>query len=429
MAAETPPTTPDSKAQPKIVHRLAIRTLLAVVVLGALFLGLRAWRDYSRDPNRFGQVSTAGDIAAIEYLDNGQQAVVIKSDGQILRSPGFETGNTERDLVWQPDGNRLYYVSDRKDSVFQVYRWRPVPGGESEDRTIGSRGKGSLTFPPDEAQPNELLLCSGGIVLELDPERKTTRQILPPVSNEIAVSSDEEGGGGTSQFAGVYGRLGESFAIAQYLPEGKGVAAVMRRDQGEVLIVQVFPKAGEKLQPPIPVIAGNKVYFALAPDGTLIYSVQDFQWPLNPPEEAIVDGKVTVPFRHGLGIYRPGVPPEPPIAVSPGPEYAFGPVSLSPDGSRLLVTVGKYADTGLTPDTLVIMPAKSEGGAAGAPLLRGEIYEPSWHPDGRHIAYVKRVDGKRQIYTARDDGAEEKLVTPEGSFGTPEFSPQLTKSE
>lgn len=426
---QTPnPSAPTSSVQPKIVHKLALRTLVATTAMAALVFGLRWYTDFSKDPNRFGKATTAGAIAAVEFLDQGQQAVVIPSDGKILRSPDFASGNTERDVTWQPDGNQLFYVSDRDKNTFQVFRWLPREGGASEPRTIGTRGKSNPTFAPD-SKGDVALICSGGVVLELDPVKKTTHQVLPPLSNEMAMASEDEGGGSTGQFTGIYGQLGEAFSRAQYIESHRAIAAIMKRDRGEVLIVQVFPEGDEKIKPPIPIMAGDKIYFSVAPDGTLAYSVLNFQWPTTPPANMIKNGKITLPFKNALGIFKLDSDPIAPIALSNEDKTAFGQIALSPDASKLLVVGGHSTENGFVPEALAVVPAKTAGAAAGAALVQGEIYEPSWDPSGSKIVYIKKESGRRAIYTLNADGSGETLVTPKGSFGQPVFSPQVATAK
>jgi hypothetical protein len=429
MADETTPTPPaprppTDETQPKIVHRLAVRTLVAVVALGGLFYGLRAWREYSKDPGRVGFAKTTDAIAAIELLDNGQQAVIIQPNGEIVRSPDYAPGNTERDLCWQPDGSRLFYVSDREKGTPQVFRWKPIPGGESEPRTIGTRGKSYPSFAPGDTE-DDLLITSGGVVLELDPVNQHTRQVLPPIANGVVQSTEEEGGGGTSQFSGAYGRLGESFGMARYLPGREYVAAIMRRDRGDVLIVQSLVLTNGKLRPPMPVAAGDRVEFTIAADGTVVYSVQNFQWPDQAPAEFVKNGRITTPFKHYVGMYHPGKDPVPPIAVSPDAESAFGSLAVSPDSSRVLIVLGRYQDSNFTPTGLVVCPLQPGGVQGLARLVPGEVFDPAWHPSGKKIAYVKRDGDKRSIYTANDDGSSETNLTGgKGDFSHPVFSPQ-----
>ena len=379
------PQSPTNSPQPKIVHKLAVRTLIAVVSLGALLYGVQALRDYYKDPGRVGHANTSEAIAAVELLNDGQQVVVIQPNGDILRSPDFKPGSTERDAAWQPDGSRLYYVSDRLDQTYQVFRWRPISGGESESRTMGTRGKSNPTFAPDAKPDDSLLMTSMGGALELDPVNRKMQQVLPPRQNEIPQgTAEEEGGGGSSEFNAIYGQLGDSFGKAQYLPGGKAIVAILRRDRGDVLIVHELAAAGEKAKRPTPLAAGDKIEFSMGRDGTVVYSVQNFQWPTNDvPEQFKVNGRVTTPFENYIGIYKPGSEPQPPVVASPNADAAFGSVALSPDASRILVVVGSYDGTNFTPAGLVIMPAQANGGSAGARLLQGEVYEPSWHPSGK----------------------------------------------
>lgn len=426
MANETTPAP--TSAQPKIVNRLWVRTLGLILGLGALFLTYRYFSSYNKDPGSFGAVNTSGQLAAIEYLPNGQQAVVFTADGNVVRSPGYREGAVDRDIVWQPDGNRLYFVSDRGGDAFQVFRWKPTADSAPEARTVGSRSKSNPAFPVDATGADaRLLMTSGGVVQELDPREVKTPQILPPVTNEIAAGSGDEEGGSVSQFAGLYGQLGESFRVARYVAKQEGVAAVMRRAQGEILVVQRLPKAGEKLAPPQVIAAGDRIDIAVNPaDGGFVYTVQNFQWPTKPPEEFIKNGKVTRPFNHFVGMWSPNATQPTFIAVSQDDKVAFGSPAISPDGSQVLVVVGSYQDSSVEPSQLVVMPVREGGGQAGSPLIPGRVYEPTWHPNGQKIAYAKRgEDGKRGIYIANADGSGEQNVSASrGDFASPRFSPQ-----
>jgi dipeptidyl aminopeptidase/acylaminoacyl peptidase len=112
------------------------------------------------------------------------------------------------------------------------------------------------------------------------------------------------------------------------------------------------------------------------------------------------------------------------VALSQSDEIAFGQPTISPDGSVIAVTVGKFADAAITPGQLVVMPLRAQGGAAPTGLVQGEVYEPDWSPDGSRLVYIKRDAGKRHIYSIKNDGSDEKAVSTEGEFATPKYSPQ-----
>lgn len=240
-------------------------------------------------------------------------------------------------------------------------------------------------------------------------------------------SADPEDGSSMGPLGALYGKLGESFRKARFIPGREKVVAIMRRDRGEVLLVQDLVLTAEgKLKPPSPLIAGDRVDFDIAPNGTVVFSSQGFQWPQEPPKEFLKKGRVTFPFRHFIGLYDPAKDSTTPVAASPDDQKGFGAVSISPQGDRILAIAGLYDGTSLTPTVLLVMPANEKGMSAMAPLVRGEVFEPSWFPSGRKIVYVRRDGTSRSIFTANDDGSGEKNITAgKGDFGFPKVSPQL----
>jgi len=114
------------------------------------------------------------------------------------------------------------------------------------------------------------------------------------------------------------------------------------------------------------------------------------------------------------------------VAASPNDQAAFGTPVFSPDGASVALTIGEYKDGAMSPKALIVMPARTSGGQAGARLILGEVYEPSWHPSGNSLVYIKRdPDGKRSVYTVNKDGSGERSLSGgRGNFAYPTFSPQ-----
>lgn len=435
--ADAPKITPGNKApdkvEPKIVHKLAVRTLLAILSLGALFFGLTWLLRYFKDPGSYGSVETTNMIAAVEFQKDGQQAVVVKPDGTILKSPDYKPGSTERDLTWQPDGGRVYYVSDRDNQTFQIYRWRPTEGGESEARTLGTRGKSYPSFAPDADPKDPLLIASMGTIQELDPTKRATHQVLPPMMNELPQgTAEEEGGGGSSLFRALYGELGDSFARAQLLPGGTTIAAIMRGSRGDVLVLQdLEPGANGRMKPPQPLAAGDRIDFSISKKGGVLFSVQNFNFPNDAMMKAAsVNNVAKVPFRHAILFVEGPGKPWIPIAISQVDEQAYGQPAISPDGDKLLAVIGKYDGTNLVSEGLVTMPVAERGAQSSAHLVNTPTFEPTWDATGRKIAYIKREGGKRAIFTANPDGSEEKNLTgTKGDFSRPLFSPKVAATQ
>ncbi|HQH12843.1 MAG TPA: translocation protein TolB, partial [Candidatus Sumerlaeota bacterium] len=49
--------------------------------------------------------------------------------------------------------------------------------------------------------------------------------------------------------------------------------------------------------------------------------------------------------------------------------------------------------------------------------------DPTWAPDGRHIAFTSDRSGRMQIYVMNDDGGNIIQLTKEGTNQSPSWSP------
>ena len=177
--------------------------------------------------------------------------------------------------------------------------------------------------------------------------------------------------------------------------------------------------------------AGERIDFDInAGDGTLVFAVQGFRWPDldQVPPQFRKGNRVTVPFRNVVGTFDPTVGRPSIIGASPQDAAAFASPRVSPDGARLLVVQGSIKEGNLLPQGLLTMPCVVGGMRSAAPIMQGEVYEPAWSSDGNRIVYVKRVGGKRGLFTMNADGTEDKSVAgAQGDFSHPAFSPQASK--
>lgn len=416
-------------------QKLMVRTAILLFVVAGLFFAYQFYLSHKDDWGAFKPAETNGDIAMIEILPSGSRAAVLTPDGRILHDESYVSGASDREIVWSPDGNSIFFVSDREQDALRstkavhIFRWNPSQE-KAEARTVGARSRSNPSFAIGD--PNETkdacLMVSGGEVLELDPHSQKTSTLLPPRGNEIATGKGE-GEGAESKFSAAYSQIGSSFRVARWCQGKKWIAAIMRRDEGEVLVAQSMEPIDGKPAAPIPLAAGAHIEIAVNPkDGSLLYSVRDFQWPGPPPAEFRKNGKVSRPYAHYVATWDFDVKkPFSIIVATPDEKVCFGSIAPSPDGSSILLTVGKYdGDGSMTSNGLVSMPIKPNGGEEGKRLAEGEIFEPAWHPEGTQIVFARRTpDGKRSIIRILKDGTGEKeLTTGKGSFSSPQFSPQ-----
>lgn len=409
-------------SQPAINRKLATRFAILLLILAALIFGYQIFRKYRKDPLATVAYDSAGQILAIEMLDEGSRTVLVQPDGTVLPSPGYVDTALDREAVWKADGSQVFFVSDRERGEPHIFRWSPG-ANEIEQRSLDSRGKGAMSFSnPGTSDPHTGLMTSGGTVLLYDPTGPSSYQLLPPVGRDVGKT--EEGGAG-SQFEIVYSKLGGSFKSARFGLNRDYVVAIMKREDSEVLILQDLTKAAA----PYAVTAGQRVDFDINPvTGDIVFAAIDFQFsdPEQVPEQFIVNGRQKRPFNHVVGIVNPANPTQGALVVqNTDDKLAFSSPKYSPNGSTLALIIGPYEGSGsIKSEQLALMPAADSGGRSTITLVRGDIREPAWTPDGQSIVYVRNdVPGQRPICMIGTSASEEKRITKIGRFQHPIPSP------
>ncbi len=409
--------------------RIATRTALGLFTILGLYVGYRALENFLKDPDT-GVANTIGAIAAVELLPDGAHAVYFTADGKRVDSPDYKAGSTDKDLAWRPDGNRIFFVGDREDGVFQIIRWN-VAKKTTEVRSVGERSKARITFGPP-GYPDQLtaLVSVGGFVQDYNPRTGELKQVLPPIGNTAA---QNEEGGGVGSFEAVYRDLGTSFKEAKWGKDREMVIATLRRDDGEVLIIQKLARvegpAGSSLAAPIPVAAGDRIEFDVDRNGRVAYSIQGFKFldPRNVPEEFIQGDRVVPPFRNALGLLDPTQesPQQVLIGASPEDIQGFGHPRFTPDGADLIVLLGAVDEAGdFRSQFLARIPAEEAGVQRGVPIFEGAVREFDISPDGQRLALTLDRDGKRPLFTINLDGSNLKPVDESRNYSEPRFSPQ-----
>jgi hypothetical protein len=428
-------------AQPKINQRKQLRYAIGLLFIAVLFFTWYFLRDF--DPGNLGNVDTTGWIVALKETATGTQAVAIKPDGTIIENPQPSGPIQDRDPAWQPDGQRVYFSSNRdeKKNAFHMYRWN-LAHNSVEQRTTGSRAQERPAFDvnqPDPKKPTALVI-SGGFVVEFNPHDGSTRQLLPPVGKGIT-QDGQEAGGASSQFGPEYEHLGTSFREAHYVLDRKYIVAVMRRDDGETLVLQNMEPTNEQEALPVGIVAGEHIQLSVdEKSGKVVYCVQNFDFldrekilsdamKDGKPSPYVQNGKLIKPYRHMLGVIDPGHPDESgAILVTKDDKICFGSPAPSPDGSIVACLVGPY-DTTFSAKALVVIPLRKfdpKVPTTPTTLLEGNMSGPSWSPDGKKLTFILPGNGgTRDVYTINSDGGSLTDVTAGKGFNfeSPSFSP------
>jgi len=417
---------------PLYVRKRAI--LFAVLLFGIaiavfIFQKVRGLKDLD-----LGTVDTNNWIAALQDTGSGTQAVIIKPDLTLVGSPEFVKETRDSDFSWRPDGNRLYVLSDRIDKEYQIFRWN-LASNKFERKTIDRGGRRAPYFNSGQLSSDPTTLASGivvvgGFVREFFPEDGRSSQLLPPRGK--GVSTDQESGS-TDQFEQLYQKLGQSFKQAIWTPNRDAIVAVMRREDGEVLIVQplVAPEGNAKKLLPIAVIAGEEIDVDMNADGLAVATVNGFQFvDQGQIDKRFIDekGKVHPPYRNAVFAFDPMTADQKEpvyLTASQDDKLSFSRPRIRPNANEVMIQAGAREGMNTKPEQTVLMPIVDKGGTK-AQLIQKGIFDPSWHPTGKEIVYTKAdPTGKRAIYVCDATGQGERRVSPEGgSFRRPQFSPQ-----
>jgi len=409
-------------------ERLLLRFAIGLLLLAGLVFGINALRQFGQDPDII-KADTRGMMAAIQFEGDGARVVLFNAEGKKTEVPGWSQGNHDTEPVWRPDGERLFFTSDREEGTFHIFRYRP--GDKPERRSIGTRSKGTPWFGP-AGNPNvnasALVVAGGsevGTVCEYTPRDGAIRQILPPPGD----TSTGEDGGTVNQAANLYSRIGESFRQARYGKDRRFVIATMKREDGDILLIQdLEPNPQGKMTPPTPVIAGNSVTFDVGPDGAVTICVQGFQWidPENIPAEFIKEGKAVRPFQFGVITVDPSVPGSSKVifATDDSANFLSHP-RVSPDGTQVLYLNGKVGASGEFEPKQLIVAKTGAPPTEGVAISQHAVFEPNWTPDSKFILYARPVGRARPLFEVNPaDGTEKRLTHDDGEYGFPTLSPQ-----
>jgi TolB protein len=442
--SSTPPAEPESPKpsailQPKMQQKISLRFALGLLGVAALLFGWYFLKNWLQDPELGGYVNTTGWIAALRQTGTGQQAVIIKPDGSIVDSPDYQPGAIDRDLVWQPDGQRVFFSSDRDKlgKGYHIYRWNVSSHNSVDQRSVGTRAQEHPTYPVDGTitSPYTQLLISGGVVVEFDPKTSVSHQLIP-VEGKNPTKGDE--GGNTSQFGPEYDHLGSSYREAYWCKDRRYIVGIMRRNDTETLVIQCMqPSANAgSLDDGMPhgLLAGDHIDLSIDPKtGNVVYAVINYQLidTSNVPSSMIKNGKVVKEFRNIIGFINPDDMKEGGKIVGwPTADRAFAQPQVSPDGSQILFVGGSETDAGFKPLYLFTCPFTANGAASLTQLGGGPISSPNWSPDGAHIVFdVLETDGHSDVVEVDANGANTKVLTAgKGSFSSPRFSPSTAKA-
>ncbi|MBS1717027.1 MAG: PD40 domain-containing protein [Armatimonadetes bacterium] len=413
--------------------RSAYALVAVAIIAGAWVLLKRHGEDID-----LGAVESKDWLVAVKSANRGSQVVVLKpqgdSYGDPVVAPGYDDSKHsvhDEDPVWRPDGNRIFFASDREDGTKNIYRWN-LSTNVVMRRTVGRvpRTKPSFSVEESDRDSTDPLFVAGGLVRQLNVAEGTSIQKVPPVASKKD-GGDSQVDENSGEGHGEYGQ-GAQLRIREARYFGKNEFIAFIRDTDEVQLLQVLNLKNPGPQA-LTLTSGDHIEITVNPaTGALVYAISGFRWPdeKSVPKEFIKNGKATKPFENAVFVFDPQhVNPQFPagdsIVASPDPKQAFMEPAVSFDGRSVILTYGAYEGAGeLTRKNLLVMPCQSQGGRNYSSTAKGEVGNAAWSRDGKHIFYLVQEGKDRPIYRADADGKNAKRITKDGVYLSVFASPQ-----
>lgn len=422
--------------QPKINQKLVLRTAVGLLALAVFIFAFQYLRGKKGDIADIGTVNSVGWVAAVEQQPDGSQVVYFDNEGNVHRSPGHTKGSSEDHPVWRPDGNRIYFSSDRENSIYQIYRWN-LANGNVENRAPSRVARTSPEVDPFDA--NSLLFIQSGLGYKLDVAAAKAIRVFPPVeTSRQGGQPDDNGEGGTLK---IDYDLVARYRLRQVKWLDKNwLLGIQRLETGEALVAQSTElRDDDTMQPYVVLVTGAKIVFDIVPEtGEIFCGVAGYRLNDTEPDEVrqsfLKGAKMDLPFtyallRGGLEDYAKGIrglTREHILVASKKNDEAISSVAVSPD-SKWVAVCRAQADPAVVvrPTALAVFPVERSSGPAQG-LLEGPVYDPSWSPDSNKIVFaMPEGEADRLIYTISRTGGTPARVSPDhGVYSVPQMSPQ-----
>ncbi len=414
----------------------ALGKYLLAILLVCLLVGFFWWKE---NYGVFGQLahltgSTAGDIVFVREGKSGSTNLfLIHDDGTNLRRLTNDP-SLKRNPTWNPTGNEIAYAGESSVGGTHTLQIYLLGSGTPQQATQGSIQKDNPTWIMNG---QKVAFLTGGVIKVINPNGTGLKQVYPPPIRggaESTTTNDNE----EADF------LLPPIRAYAWDPNGKQIAGIQTTDgqfapaMGESNWWKTKSSGGaqQNIQYPesavllpsmtskpalIPGGASNHVGIAWLPDGKRLVVALSGAGDMNSLIIHRTDD-LLLPMQPLLLAKPYTVAPENPCVSSDGTKVAFELWRMSsPDDRQLLGIAVLPTDL---PNPIVIKSLKDVG---KIPLvLKGEMSDPKWSPDGSKLLYTMVGAGGRDIWVCNADGSDRiNLTKGNGDNVQAEWSPIL----
>ena len=347
-------------------------------------------------------------------------------------------------IAISPDGRRIVYVGPSKTGrmlwsrAMNEYEGKPLPGTEGAQGPFFSPDGERIGFFVGEGNGGKLMLtpAAGGMVRTVLTDSVTVFGGSWGRDGNIYFSDSKNGIARVAQEGGAVTHMSvpdtahgdEDHDFLEVLPSAKGGIMQIWRGTANQNVIATLSFATGKVN-----VVAKGSYARFLPPNKLLYGTPDGRvFAVDFDEKTLTAGKEPVQVLDDVraesvnGTLQFAVSETGTLVYVPGGLTARDVVWVSRNGTETSIDsswVGPFSDVVLSPDgsRLALTIAGSDGGAVWVKrlpngaltrlTLTGSSDRPTWFPDGQTVAYMGNRGGKRTAWMRRADGSnEEQLV-------------------
>lgn len=358
---------------------------IIIVFVGIIVLGLLALYALQQGPVLLLKPPPEDRIAFVSDRGGSPDIWTMRADGTDAR-PVTNDSADDQIPAWSPDGKEIVSISDRNGQTYQVF----ISAWDGRYTHCVTSSEGIKDVPVWSRDGKEISFVSGGKVYGVLRTGGPEEQYLPAVA-----SAGEE----------LRGRL--MYEYGAWSPDGKSLLYVQETDQGRQAYVadRSAVESGEQFKP------------------TGITAARNLTAAWAPSDNRVAAGFIDRNSDNGIVVADVETVQAKDLFAWKNSRLGPGKLVWSPDGKTIAFEMWTIEEG--IPNRSVGIYTVSASGGEPRPVVKGDVREPSWSPDGRQIVYTAIGEKEtRDIHRVNADGTGDvNLTNGRGDNYSPAWCP------